>query len=188
MVELAADMVVRYEGYAGQSRMATSELEWLIARLPRYGLFVEVGSASGVTAARVADALPNLDILCVDIFIDTDHPDVTSEEPDRVRNWRTNRRPRMNLFLGTVHDLKRAWQTCRADAVLIDADHSEASVRHDLDGAAAVVRRGGIILAHDTDHPSYPGVRPAVDSFCAAHGYTVAAQHMTLSLMTRTLP
>jgi predicted O-methyltransferase YrrM len=50
------------------------------------------------------------------------------------------------------------------DMVFIDADHSEAAVREDIEGWLPKVKPGGIIAGHDYGQPDIPGVALAVDA------------------------
>lgn len=69
--------------------------------------------------------------------------------------------------------------------VYIDADHSEAGCRLDLQNAWRLVRPGGWIAGHDysvnesrcvdATHYANFGVKAAVDAFCQVHGVSIAA-------------
>jgi len=59
------------------------------------------------------------------------------------------------------------------DFIYIDADHSYKGVRDDIARWYDKVRPGGIIAGHDYDHPNFPGVKNAVDEFCAKHNWKV---------------
>ena len=52
----------------------------------------------------------------------------------------------------------------RADLALVDGSHEFEDVRADLDATSAVLRLGGLLLAHDYD-PKWPGVWGAVNEF-----------------------
>lgn len=62
------------------------------------------------------------------------------------------------------------------DFVYIDADHSCRAVWSDLCHWHPKVRPGGVIGGHDYDHPDLPGVKLAVDEFCARLGSEVHAE------------
>jgi len=51
----------------------------------------------------------------------------------------------------------------------IDGCHTESATRHDLEAVSEAMIQGGFITVDDYTHPSYPGVKPAVDKFLAAH-------------------
>lgn len=171
---------VSYDGVLGHSWLSKSELGWLISRLPASGIFVEVGTAAGATAAMIAGARPGLRVVCVDTFVDVDAPHVVAYDPVRPNLWHANRRPNMNLFLGTLPELARLAPGLRADAILVDGDHGEAGVLADLEVADAMLAEGGAIYAHDCDEPGHPGVTVAVDRFSAGRRYACVGQHWTL--------
>jgi predicted O-methyltransferase YrrM len=179
------DRPVRYENLAGLSWLSVSELAWLVGRLPERGVFVEVGTASGVTAALIAAARPGLTVLCVDTFADMDRPWVPDR--DRPALWARNRRPNMHLFVGTLADLARLAPGLDPAAVLIDGDHAEDAVRADLTTADRLLPAGGVIYCHDLDDPApeLAGVGRAVEGFCAAAGFVPAGQHWTLRALVR---
>ena len=59
------------------------------------------------------------------------------------------------------------------DLAFIDADHSEAGCRRDLEAWAPKVKTGGILCGHDIDDPQRPqwGVRAAVEDWMHNNGY-----------------
>jgi glycosyltransferase involved in cell wall biosynthesis len=62
------------------------------------------------------------------------------------------------------------------DFVFLDANHSLEAVARDLRLWAPKVREGGIIGGHDYDHPSFPGVKEAVDSFFGRFGWMIVEE------------
>jgi Methyltransferase domain len=56
------------------------------------------------------------------------------------------------------------------DLLFIDGDHSYEGVMADLSRYSFLVNPGGLILCHDADTASFPGVRKAIDEYCSAHG------------------
>jgi hypothetical protein len=58
-----------------------------------------------------------------------------------------------------------AWSLVRVplDFVFIDAKHTYEALFHDIFVWKERVRKGGIIAGHDYDHPSYPGIKKAVN-------------------------
>lgn len=178
---------VDYPGVVGPSWLVRSELDWLIGRLPDAGLVVEVGTASGATAARIADARPGLAILSVDPFPDHDAAHVVAVEPCRVDNWRRNAatRPALSLWLGTFAALVAIRPRLRAAAVVVDGAHEEADTAADLRLAARVLARDGTLFVHDYGEADWPGVRRAVDRFARRAGFEAIGQHRTLRAMRR---
>lgn len=150
-----------YPGLAGLSLMRRDELEFLAATLPPGCSFLEIGTSEGATAAELARRRPDLRVTCLDTY---------AYEPARVLAWLANRRPNMTLFVGSALELADA---CRGafDAALVDGDHHHASVSADLVAAALLVKRGGLILAHDYLDPNWPGVASAVELWAATTGW-----------------
>lgn len=52
------------------------------------------------------------------------------------------------------------------DLAFIDGDHSLEAVANDLKKVHGQMNPGGMILCHDADTASFPGVRQAIDEFC----------------------
>jgi len=182
----SAERPVSRPGYRGLSWVSASELEWLVERLPEFGLFVEVGSSSGVSAAVIADARPRMRVLCLDPFFDADLPEIVKIEGRRVENWLANRRPNMNLFVGTLAELyDLGFGILYADAILIDGDHAEPGVAGDLSLAELMLDVEGTIYVHDCDEPGWPGVTAAVERFLCVRPFEVLGQHWTMRALGR---
>lgn len=58
------------------------------------------------------------------------------------------------------------WPMQQFDVLFIDGDHSYEVVMHNLLTCGEQVMKGGLILCHDADTPSFPGVRQAIDEYC----------------------
>lgn len=56
------------------------------------------------------------------------------------------------------------------DLLFIDGDHSFDGIWADLNIWAPKVKAGGLVLCHDADTPSFPGVREAIDLYCDNQG------------------
>jgi len=61
----------------------------------------------------------------------------------------------------------------QVDFVYVDALHTYEGVRDDLRLWFPKIRDGGVIGGHDYGHPSFPGVKNAVDEFFARFGWEV---------------
>ena len=59
------------------------------------------------------------------------------------------------------------------DFVFIDARHRYEDLYTDIYLYQSLVREGGIISGHDYDHPSYPGIKKAVDEWFPSNLKTV---------------
>jgi hypothetical protein len=188
---------VAYPGLYGQSWLSKSELDWMIGLLPQAGLLIECGTASGVTAARVADARPNLTVVCVDNFVDHDAPFVQGHDRCRVDTWRRNARPNMRLWMGDLaslaafrdHGVDYRYQPgggLMAAAILVDADHTSPGVDRDLILAQRLVAPGGTVFVHDVDEPNWPDVGATVDRVFAPDGpWARLGQHWTMLALRR---
>lgn len=53
----------------------------------------------------------------------------------------------------------------RFNLIVVDGDHSYATVRRDLENAWALLHPAGILAVHDLDEASCPDVRRAIDAF-----------------------
>ena len=157
-------------GVAGLILMTRREVARIIELLPPNARLLEIGTASGGTAALIADARPDVQITCVDIFSEWPHRSVAQRPTD----WRTNQRPNMHLWVGDVASYAAQCGSL-FDVVLIDGDHTEAGVARDLATAPTLVTPTGLLLSHDYTDPNWPGVRAAVDRFCdqsaQSHGH-----------------
>lgn len=56
------------------------------------------------------------------------------------------------------------------DLLFIDGDHTFDGVWKDLNIWGPKVKKGGLVLLHDADTPSFPGVRNAIDIYCDGQG------------------
>lgn len=65
----------------------------------------------------------------------------------------------------------------KLDCLFIDTEHTETRTIDELRFWGPSVRKGGVILLHDTDDDStYPGVRNAMEAYCEERGL-VAEYH-----------
>lgn len=49
------------------------------------------------------------------------------------------------------------------DFIFLDGDHRHSAVADDIRNALTCLRPGGVLAGHDFDHPTWPGVRRAVE-------------------------
>jgi predicted O-methyltransferase YrrM len=68
-------------------------------------------------------------------------------------------------LIPTRTDMAAALWSLPIDFLYVDADHTKASARADLDGWWPHLRVGGLVAGDDYDSPLYPGVREAWDEF-----------------------
>lgn len=127
---------------------------------------VEFGCNNGRTAAAILRNVPS-----VERYVGVDVPagygfacKVQSHEVPRVPGELALDDKRFELMLrkrGTFDLSPKDLPEC--DLVFIDADHSEAAVRHDRELARAVVRPGGLIVYHDDNGLSVVDVSRVLD-------------------------
>lgn len=147
---------------AGRSKMLPGQFEFLAAAVRPGSRVLEVGTLHGATAARLADAHPDAEILSLDIF--------RQLGPD---GWVANRRPNMTLFVGTLQEFDALAGPALFDVILVDADHRYEGCRADLFTARRLLAIDGRLFAHDYgEEPDWkwPGVTRAVKEYCAATG------------------
>ncbi len=155
---------------------AREVLDAIVSAIPSRGMFAEIGTWCGATAAFLADARPDATILCCDTFADHAYGPAP---------WWINRRPNMRLYWGSSCELFALVRPGSLSGALLDGDHRQEGLAEDLAGAAIAVAAGGPILVHDYGDPNWPGVAAAVDRFCTAHGYLMAAKRRSLVMLRR---
>jgi len=137
----------------------------------------EIGVAFGGHACAILDNTEIKRLYCVDpytlVFPNTDGYSLpngqhfTQKEYEELyllaeRRINRERGPRGELIRETSH---AAWAMIRGklDFVFIDARHTYEDLYTDIHIWRQRVRPGGIVAGHDYDHPSYPGIKKAVD-------------------------
>lgn len=175
----------RYPGFKGNSWLYAAELESLIGLVGPRDRVLEIGSADGVTAAKIARERNESVVVSIDPY--GPYPETNGFASDEVRlaNWRTNaNQANQMLWIGTV---KSFHQFCREpfDIVLIDGDHSYNETFSDLLHAELLVRNGGMLVAHDYDSNAFPQVAAAVDRFCELRGWRIDETTLTLAVLKK---
>ncbi len=150
-------------------------LEAVLAETPEAGVFVEIGTWGGATAAWIADRRPGMTVLSVDRF---------ASVLCRLL-WIVNRRANMQLFTGDSATFYSVARQGFAAAVFVDGDHTEEGVLADLRGAERIVRPGGAIMAHDYRQPGIPGVALAVDRFCSETDWHIVRQVASMVVLRK---
>lgn len=162
----------------GESLVSDKEREFIIKCLPAKGSLLEIGTYHGVTAALVAQARPEVGIICVDPF-DND-PDDDGAQGDRDK-WYANAQPNMGLFIGTAQQFAEG--SCPAfDVAFIDGNHAFGACISDLMAVAPMVKPGGVILCHDYGRIAGERVTKAVDLFVKGCWKIEGRVHYTVAL------
>ena len=144
-------------------------LDALVSLIPDNGMFVEIGTWTGGTAALVADLRPGALVVTVDNY------DRLSGQADHVR-WMlagVNVLSRLNV-VNVVADSAQAGLLLRHrvfDVALVDGDHTEHGSYSDMERASIWLKPDGVLLIHD--YGDIAAVTRSVDGFCRARGLAV---------------
>ena len=123
------------KGYDGFSKMRDSEIKAWINLLPNTGTVLEIGTLMGVSCGIASKAKPNLKFICLDIS-------------PAYFEWKRNRTPNMNLFVGTSINLAEIVEE-KFDHIYIDGSHLKEWVLIDLECALKMIKPNGIICGHE---------------------------------------
>ncbi|NNK49384.1 MAG: class I SAM-dependent methyltransferase [Gemmatimonadetes bacterium] len=172
--------------------MSESQLEFLtglIASQNLPGPHLEVGTAYGLTLARMILALPSRH---EPVFVVVDN---MRYFPDQMATVRANLE-RSGIDPDSVEfrigdSGRRAREAAKAgdsfDFILIDASHKVRKVTGDLRWTR-ILRPGGVVCLHDY-HPDFPGVVRSVDRFLARNpNYERIGQVSSLLALRKTGP
>lgn len=110
---------------------------------------IEVGIDTGKTTFYLLDNIPNLKIYAIDI-------DIKKFYNNSVKKKYGDRLIPMQ---GYSYDVADQLPNNFADIVFIDADHSYAAVKKDIEKYTPKLKETGMLTGHDID---YPGVNKAV--------------------------
>jgi hypothetical protein len=165
--------MIRYPDLLGATWVQPAQLAALDCLIPAHGNFLEVGTAAGITAAKLAK--PGRTVVCVDTFCDADSPQVIEQDGDRWTAWRRNN-PHACLWRGDLKSFRDFSRISLFDVILIDADHRGSAVSEDLMNSILLVKPGGVICAHDYGDPVWTEVQGAVDGFCERFGWRIIEQ------------
>lgn len=160
------------EGLFGFSWMAETELDLLKHLASFKPRILEIGTASGVTAACIAQSNPNASIICVDKFMTYAGSDY---DVDRKWNWERNREDNMLLVECDSSELLKHLPThlYMFDLIIIDGDHSYEGCYRDLSMVLPYCVKGVTsIVCHDYGDPNHAGVMKAVHQFLHEHPNT----------------
>lgn len=153
----------KIEGFSGLSWMAEVELNHLIHLGSFKNNMLEIGTASGVTAAVVSKANPHLKMICVDDF----GTSAKEYDEERLKNWHNNHTPQMQLLSSDAIELRnKLHPDLRFDLILIDGDHSYEGCIRDLCIVLPYCEPGiTTVVCHDYGDNFHRGVRLAVHEF-----------------------
>lgn len=163
----------------GKSYVTDEQVAVMDRLVPANGSFLEVGTAAGHTATRMAK--DSRTVVCVDTFSDVDHPDVLKIDGDRWTAWRLNVPASVRLWRGDLFSFRK-FSSFVFDVTFIDADHRHPHIEFDLADAAGGTRT---LCVHDYKDEAWPDVTPAVDEFCRRYGWTITERVGTLVVLRR---
>jgi predicted O-methyltransferase YrrM len=169
----------------GKTYVTSEELAHLESLVPLNGTFLEVGTAAGITAARIARMSAGRQVVCVDKFVDLGDPQVIADDGDRWTAWRLNVPPGVILWRGDLSSFRRFARPKAFDVIFIDADHLHPAVGFDLTDSLELVKEGGLITAHDFGNSFWTAPREAVLMFCDRYGWTVREQVGSLVVLAK---
>lgn len=168
---------LQFEGVHGVAFMRPSEVDFFAGHVGRAGHVFEIGSANGATVAAALLGYPEATAVCVDVFHDfSEDLKFDSGEAHAVA-WLRNRKAtgdRMSLWVGDYLLLLSQNSFLQQQRlVLLDADHSyEATRRELLRLSVAFCNHDNlnevVLLVHDYEVPSWPGVTRAVNELVQA--------------------
>jgi len=130
-------------------------LQWSVAQVPAGGTIVEVGSYHGKSAVNLAYAARRIGkgarVFCVDTWMNTtiEHA-LNTDVYERFLNNTAAYRDVITTLRGRSAEVGREWTRGPVDVLFIDGDHSYAGVTADIEAWVPHVRRGGLILFHDS--------------------------------------
>jgi hypothetical protein len=160
--------------------MRRSELEWLAHHARSCDVIVEVGNWKGRSLRALGDHVRGV-VYGVDGYRDPreDTDQVCAELAQRgpaAIDEECRRNLRDLIDAGTVVLIRAEAREgaqrvaariggAYADLVFIDADHTEAGCRRDIEAYLPLVRPGGILAGHDYGERAHPGVKAAADAW-----------------------
>lgn len=171
-------------GIVGHSMMTAEERDAVLRHIPPAGSVLEIGTASGATAAWLAKQRPAVQFVSVDIFVGGNPGEVGPDD------WFANKQPNMNLWVGTLVELVVQFGCSgrEFDVAIIDGNHSERGCYEDLAAVEFLVCSNGTIVSHDygSPRPQTAGVRRAVDRFCDKHNWKIVEEVGWLAFLNHT--
>lgn len=148
---------------------------------------VEVGTYIGDGCNAICAGVDDPHVWCVDNFSlvvsDRDGPfqKMSDETPEVMMEcWKLNTAVNgeaAKLVIGDSAHAAKHFNDRSLDLVFIDADHSYAACKEDIEVWMPKVRPGGIIAGHDYEPKDFPGVIRAVDELIPAASVNINIWH-----------
>lgn len=150
--------------------MSVRELTWLATNAREREYIVEFGSFLGRSTRALADNIKKNGVIWA---VDPWNGDYFCENGSKLETVNTFVMPDFIRNLQDHIDNKTVIPRrlfsysfslpFKVDMVFIDGDHRYETVIKDINKAFSLVKKGGIISGHDYNHPTWPGVKRAVD-------------------------
>lgn len=135
-----------------------------------YKTGAEIGVREGAFSELLCKAIPDLNLLCIDLWGAYYHFDGHNAEQHYETAQKRLAQYNATLIKATSIDAARDIPDNSLDFVYIDADHRFDYVMEDIIAWARKVRSGGIVSGHDYYRFRNAGVVPAVDVYTHVHG------------------
>ena len=141
----------------------------LLARLPKGGVVVEVGTLHGAFAREIL-RIANPDVLhVIDLEIRPEVHEMAAEPASRGR---------VRVHEGDSAQVLESFPDESFDWIYIDAQHAYEGVKRDIAAARRKVKRNGLLVFNDYTHWSYVEMEPygvvaAVNELCTEDGWRV---------------
>lgn len=150
--------------------MSEKELTWLATMVKNCKNIVEFGSLLGRSTRALADnAINGARIWAVDPW----NVEMIAEDGQPLHQVNTYVMPAFlfnlddHIKVGRVIPVRMFSQGFNldipVDMVFLDGDHRYKAVVKDIKKALSLLCEGGLICGHDYEHPTWPGVKQAVD-------------------------
>ncbi|KKR67209.1 MAG: hypothetical protein UU10_C0051G0007 [Parcubacteria group bacterium GW2011_GWF1_40_6] len=124
----------------------------------------EIGVDFAYHARVLLDYIPNLSLLCVDLW--NRNPRAYSLAEETLARY-----PGATIIMGDSVEVAKDIPDGSLDFVFIDADHSYQGVKRDIEAWSPKVRLGGVVYGHnyEVSRTGNRGVIEAVDEYVAKH-------------------
>ncbi len=151
----------------------------LLHYLPKNSVGAELGVYLGEFSQELLNSVQPNKLYLIDVwdFIELSYKDkLMRNHKSQHSNYRTVLKkfyniPNTFMIRSKTDIISEIFPTNFFDWVYIDADHSYEGCMNDLINCDPLVKNDGLILGHDYDQKSFPGVIQAVQEFIQSRGY-----------------
>jgi hypothetical protein len=151
----------------------------LLHYLPKNSVGAELGVYLGEFSQEILNSVRPDKLYLIDVwdFIELSYKDkLMRNHKSQHNNYRTVLKKFYNIsntfmIRAKTDIVSEVFPSEYFDWVYIDADHSYEGCMNDLTNCDPLVKNDGLILGHDFDEISFPGVIRAVQEFVKSRGY-----------------